>query len=220
MSDEKVIKELQEAGAHFGYSKSRRHPSVQEYILGRKDVRDIFDLNKTAQAMEQAREKIKENKDKGATILFVGTKNEARQAVKDVAQTLNQPYVTTRFIGGTITNFSEIKKRLARLRDLNAKFESGNLEAYTKKERVVLQRELNKLKEKFEGIVDMERIPSLVVVVDPKHDSIAVKEAKDKGVEVVAICNTDIDFNLANLCIPANDSSAKTIKYILEAITK
>ena len=220
MSDEKVIKELQEVGAHFGYTKSRRHPSMSEFVIGRKDLRDIFDLSKTNSALEEARKLLKEYLDKGATVLFVGTKNEARKSVKEVAESLGQPYVNLRFIGGTITNFTEIKKRLARLKELRSKFEAGNLEAYTKKERVILQRELNKLEEKFGGISQMDRVPSLVVLVDPQHESIALKEANDKNIPTIGICNSDINANGVTVCIPANDASYKSIAYILKSITK
>ncbi len=218
MSNDKVIKELQEAGAHFGYSKSKRHPSAEKYILGRKDLRDIFDLAQTASALEEAKKMIKDTLDKKMTVLFVGTKNEARKAIEEVAQGVGQPFVNLRYIGGTITNFSEIKKRIARLKDLTAKFESGNLDAYTKKERLMLKREMEKLQEKFGGVVNLERLPSLVVVVDHGHESIVTKEAKDKGIPVISIASSDNNFNEVDLAIPANDSSVKSIRYILNYI--
>jgi len=219
MTDTKVIKELQEAGAHFAYSKSRRHPSAEPYILGVKSTKEVFDLEKVASKMEEAKKMLKTALDSKQTVLFVGTKNEARTAVKAVAEKLSAPFVALRFIGGTITNFPEIKKRLARLNDLEAKFAAGTLEGYTKKEKLEMQRELDKLKEKFGGIAKMPGVPSLVVVVDPEHESIAVKEAKVKNVPVIAIANNDCNLNSVDLAIPANDSSAKAIETILNYIT-
>ena len=220
MTDTKVIKELQDAGAHFAYSKSKMHPSAKPFILGRKGTKEVFDLEKTLQKMDEAKKIIKSALESKQTILFVGTKNEARKAIKAIAEKLSMPFVALRFIGGSITNFPEIKKRLARLNDLEAKFAAGTLEGYTKKEKLEMQRELDKLKEKFGGISKMQNIPNLVVVVDPKHESIAVEEAKSKNIPVIAIMNNDCDMNGVDLPIPANDSSAKAIELILDYITK
>ncbi len=218
-ADEKIINELQELGAHFAYSKSKRHPSTEKYILGRKDVREIFDLEKTVEAMNKAKEVLKKALDTKQTVLFVGTKNEARAAVKEVAEKVNQPYMVNRFIGGTITNFPEIKKRINYLNDLEAKINAGNLAGYTKKEKLQLERELKKLQEKFGGIRNMQTIPSLLVVVDPEHEHIAVKEARDKNIPIIAIANNDCNYNLIDYVIPANDANAGVIKYILDYIT-
>ncbi len=220
MSNSNIIKELQERGAHFAYSKSKRHPSAASYILGRKDSKEIFDLEKTLEKMDEAKKLIKETLEAKKDVLFVGTKNEAKASVKKVAESLSMPYVNIRFVGGTITNFPEIKKRLSRLLDLEAKFAAGNLEGYTKKEKLQLERELNKLNEKFGGIKKMTNLPALLVVVDPKHEEIAVKEAKDKGIKVVAIANNDCNYDELDLAIPANDSSKDAIEYILDYITK
>ncbi len=219
MSNSNIVKELQEKGAHFAYSKSKRHPSSAKFIVGRKDSKEIFDLDQTATKMEEAKKLIKETVESKKSILFIGTKNEARSAVKSVAEKLSMPYVNIRFIGGTITNFPEIKKRLNKLKDLEAKFAAGSLEGYTKKEKLQLEREMNKLKEKFGGIKDMESLPALVVLVDPKHDEVALKEAQDKSIPTIAIANNDCDYNAATLTIPANDSSKDTIEYILDYIT-
>ncbi len=218
MSDSNIVKELQERGAQFAYSKSKRHPSADPYIVGRKDVKDIFDLEQTAEKMEEAKKTLQDALSLKKTVLFVGTKNEAKAAVKEVAEKLSIPYVNTRFIGGTITNFPEIKKRLARLKDLEAKFAAGNLEGYTKKEKLQLEREMKKLQEKFGGIKDMNALPELLVIVDPKHEDIALKEAKDKGIKVIAIANNDCNYNELDLVIPANDSSKDTVEYILNYI--
>ena len=218
MSNSKIVKELQESGAHFAYSKSKMHPSAEPYILGRKDSREIFDLEKTVEKMDEAKKLLSEILSSKKSIMIVGTKNEARAAVKDKAESLGQAFVNLRFIGGTISNFAEIKKRLTRLNDLEAKFAAGNLEGYTKKEKLQLQREMDKLQEKFGGIKKMTGLPSALVVVDPKHESIAVKEARDKGITVVAIANNDCNYNEVDYVIPANDSSKDAIAYILDYI--
>ncbi len=215
MSDTNLVDKLKEVGAHIAYSKSKRHPSAEKYLVARKGDRDLFDLEKTAQALEKAKEVLREYLDKKSTVLFVGTKNEARQAVKEAAEKVSSPYVNVRFIGGTITNFPEIKKRLARLKDLKAKFAAGALQGYTKKEKLMLERELKKLEEKFGGIENMERVPSLVVIVDPAHENIAFKEAKDRNIPVIAIASSDNDFSKIDYPIPANDSSVKSIEFIL-----
>lgn len=220
MSDRSdVIQKLQELGAQFGYSKSKAHPSSEEYIAGNKDKRQIFDLEKTAEQMDKVKKEIEEAVKSKKIVLFVGTKNEARSAVKRVAESLKMPYVALRFIGGTITNFTEIKKRLRYFKDLEAKISAGKLEGYTKKERLQMQKELEKLEEKFGGIKDLERLPDMLVIVDPKHENIALKEAKDKNIKVIGIASNDNDFTKIDLPIPANDANAKVISFILDYIT-
>ncbi len=220
MSNSNIVKELQEKGAHFAYSKSKRHPSMEAYILGKKDSKEIFDLEKTLSQMELAKNTLQDTRQLKQTILLVGTKNEARGPIKAVAETISAPYVALRFIGGTITNFPEIKKRLTRLLDLEAKFSAGNLEGYKKKEKLQLEREMNKLNEKFGGIKHMSSLPSVLVVVDPEHEKIAVKEAKDKGIKIIAIANNDCNVSNIDIAIPANDASQDTIGYILNYIIK
>ncbi len=214
-----IINDLKEAGAQFAYSKSKRHPSTSKYIAGRKDTREIFNLEETAQRMQEAKEFVRKNLDSSALILFVGTKNEARAKVKEVAERLSQPYVSNRFIGGTLTNFTEIRKRINHMKDLRAKFAAGELKGYTKKEKLLLERELKKLEEKFGGLEKLERLPQLLVIVDPCHEDIALKEAKDMGIKVLAIANNDCDYSKLDLVIPANDANSKTISYILDFIT-
>ncbi len=215
-----IVKELQEKGAQYAYSKARRHPSAEPFVLGRKDTKEIFDLTKTVEQMDKAKDLLKETRELKKTVMFVGTKNEARGAVKKVAESLEAPYVTVRFIGGTLTNFPEIKKRLARLLDLESKFAAGALEGYTKKEKLQLEREMNKLQEKFGGIKHMSNLPAVLVVVDPEHEKIATEEARAKGIKVIAIANNDCDLSKVDLAIPANDASRETIESILDYITK
>ncbi len=215
-----LIERLFAAGSHFGFTKSRRHPTVEPYLFGNKQGTDIFDLEKTAELLATAKEVVKEAAKAGKTILFVSTKEEVSALVKSYAEKVEMPYVTNRWIGGMLTNFSEIKKRLNRLADLTAQGISGELERkYTKKERVVIGRELEKLTYNFEGIKSLDRVPSLLVIVDPRHNSIAVEEAKTLHLPVIGI--TSSDGNLRNITHPVvvNDSLQSSVSLILEELT-
>lgn len=214
-----LIERLFSAGAHFGFTKSRRHPTVVPYLFGTKQGTDIFDLEKTSVLIEDAKEVVKDIAGKGGTILFVGTKDEASVLVKAAAERIAMPYMTNRWIGGTLTNFSEIKKRIARLQELIAQGESGELERkYTKKERVVIGREFDKLTFNFGGIKTMERAPQLMVVVDPRHDIIAVEEARVLNIPIVGI--TSSDGNLAKVTYPVlvNDALQDSVRLALDEL--
>jgi len=179
-TNQPLIERLFAAGSHFGFQKSRRHPTVVPYIFGAKHGTDIFDLEKTSTLLDAAKEVMKKAGSQGKTVLFVGTKDEASAVVKEMAEKAEMPMVINRWIGGMLTNFGEIKRRLARLEDLVSQGESGELERkYTKKERVLIKREMEKLMFNFGGIRTLKKTPDLMVVVDPRHDSIAVTEAKD-----------------------------------------
>ncbi|MCA9363090.1 30S ribosomal protein S2 [Candidatus Kaiserbacteria bacterium] len=213
------INRLFEAGSHFGFKKSRRHPTVAPYLYTTKEGSDIFNLEKTAELLESAKETIKDAGLQGKTVLFVGTKDEASKIVKAAAEKTESPYVTNRWIGGMITNFSEIKKRINRLEGLLAERESGELERkYTKKERVVLGRETNKLEFNFAGISKLTRNPDLVVVVDPRHDAIAVAEANDRRIPVMAIMSSDCDASKVTYPVVANDSLQSSVSLILDEL--
>ena len=215
-----LIDRLFKVGAHFGFKKSRRHPTVRPYIYATKDGNDIFDLEKTAALLDNAKEVMKEAGLHGKTVLFVGTKDEVSNLVKTAAEKVEAPYVTNRWIGGMITNFSEIKKRIARLEELNHERESGELERkYTKKERVVIGREMDKLNFNFFGISKMDKLPDLVLVVDPRYDHIAVTEANEKGIPVVAIMSSDCDLNQVTYPVIANDSLQSSVSFLLDELT-
>lgn len=206
-------------GAHYGYSKSRRHPSIKPYIFGVKNWVEIIDLEKTDELLKSAKEFAKQLGETGKTILFVGGKNEAKSAIVEGADGISMPYVTGRWIGGTITNFSEIKKRIAKMGDLSLKKDKGELaQKYTKKEQVMLDREIENLKENFFGIKDMSEIPHALFVVDPKRESIAVKEATQKGIPVIGLLNSDSNLNDVDYPIVANDATQKSIKFFIDEI--
>ncbi len=214
-----LIKRLFAVGAHFGFTRSRRHPTVRPYIFGSKHGTDIFDLEKTEELLTAATRVIEEAGKVGKQVLFVGTKEEISDIVKRIAEETGVPYVTNRWIGGALTNFSEIKKRLARLSDLTAQGESGELERkYTKKERVIIGRELEKLHFNFDGIKTLDRVPSLLVVVDTRHNHIAVREATELGIPVIGITSSDADISLITHPIVMNDSLQASVSLTLREL--
>lgn len=206
---------LMEAGVHFGYSRTRRHPTVTPYLYGSKGGVDIIDLEKTAPLMEAAANFLAELGAAGKTVLFVGVKPEARGAVMETAQSLKQPYVTERWIGGILTNFPEIKKRIGKLETLREDKASGAFDKYTKKEQLLLTREMERLTKYFDGLTGLTKMPDAVVVVDSKKEHIAIAEARKVGVPVIAIGNTDCSIRAISYPIIANDSSASSIRALL-----
>ena len=213
-----AVDALFSVGAHFGFVKSRRHPSTKPYIFGVKNKIEIFDLEKTSEALNKALEFVQELGAKNSKILFISGKNEAKQAVTKYADSINMPYVAGRFIGGTLTNFPEIKKRVDKMESLVSQKEKGELVKYTKKERLLIDREIDKLHVFFFGISVMKNLPSALFVVDAKKESIAVKEAHKMGIPVIALCGTDNNLNEVNFPIPANDASRTSIDFFLKSI--
>ncbi len=213
-----LIEALFSVGAHFGFIKSRRHPSTKPFIFGVKNKIEIFDLEKTEKSLEVALEAVKMLGEKNGVILFVGGKNEAKEAVTTVAGSINMPYVAGRFIGGTLTNYSEIKKRVEKLEMLVGQKEKGELVKYTKKERLLIDREIDKLREFFFGLSVMKRLPQALFVIDAKREIIAVKEAKKMGIPVIALCGSDNDLGEVDYPIPGNDSSKTSIEFFLRQV--
>ncbi len=215
-----LIQRLFNAGAHFGFKKSRRHPTVVPYLFTTKEGVDIFDLEKTAAAVADVKELLKQAGSAGKTVLFVGTKDESAKIIKSTAEGVGAPYVANRWIGGMLTNFSEIKKRINRLEALTHESTSGELERkYTKKERVMIGREMDKLVFNFGGIKDMQKAPDYMLVVDPRHDHIAVTEARTRNVPVIAIMSSDCDASQIAYPVVVNDSLQTSVSLILEELT-
>jgi small subunit ribosomal protein S2 len=211
-----LIKRLFDVGAHFGFSKSRRHPTAMPYLFGSKQGTDIFDLEKTSVLLTDAAEYVRSLGALGKQVLFVGTKEEVRELVKESALAVDMPYVVNRWIGGILTNASEIHKRIGRLAAYRQQKESGELERkYTKKERVVIGREIDKLDFNFGGITAMERAPAALIVVDPRHDVIAVKEANDMNIPVVAIMSSDCNADMVTKPIFVNDAHRASVTLAL-----
>lgn len=211
-----LIKRLFAVGAHFGFARSRRHPTATPYIFAHKQGTDIIDLEQTSMLIENAKHLMTEAGRQGKSVLLVGTKEEIKRVVESHASNAEMPYVTNRWVGGMLTNFSEIRKRIARLNDLVAQGESGELERkYTKKERVIIGRELAKLTQNFGGIQKMERTPSLLIVVDPRHDVIAVREARALNIPVIALANSDTNMSMLQYPIVMNDGLQSSVSLVL-----
>jgi len=207
-----------EAGAHFGYSRSRRSPSIAPFIFGQKNRNDIFDLEITAEKLAEAEKFATEIAAKGKKILLVAGKNEARIIMRRAADKVDEPFVCGRWIGGTLTNFKEIGKRVRRLETLRDDKEKGNLEKYTKKERLLMDREIDDLEATFGGIVAMKELPGAMFVVDPRFEEIAVNEAHITGVPIIALSNSDCDLTKIAHPIPANDATNKSITFVVDKI--
>lgn len=221
MSAEKkiTIDQLFETGAHYGFSKSRRHPSVIPYIYGTKAGSDIIDLEKTQNQVTDAADYLRDLGENGKKVLLVGTKTEVSSFVKNLAEQQELPYVTNRWIGGIITNFPEVKKRINRLKDLLAEKESGELERkYVKKERVVIGREIDKLQYNFGGIIEFDKRPDAIVVVDPRYEHIAVTEAQAANIPVVGLAGTDTNIRTLTKSIVMNDALTTSVKLVLDAL--
>lgn len=224
MSTQNVIEEMFQAGVHYGYSKSRRHPSSSPYVFTTKNGVDIINIEKTNELLEKALEVVTKFAASGKTILFVGTKPEARQQIIETALSLNMPYVGERWVGGALTNFPEIKKRIVKLLDLRDQKEKGGLDKYTKKERLLIDKEMEDMTKNFQGLSGITRTPDAVFVVDSKKEHIAVTEAKKMNLPVIALLNTDCNLKQVDFPIVANDASVSSITFFLakvkEAYTK
>lgn len=215
----KITKEaLASAGLQYGYSRTRRHPSVKPFIEGNHNGVDFINLDSTAEQLNDSITFLKSVQGAGKVILFVGVKPEIRQMVKEVALSLNAPYVAERFIGGTLTNFPQIKKRIEKLHDLLKKKETGELSVYTKKEQLLIQRDIDRLDRDFGGISSLTNIPSAIVMIDSRHEDMCVKEAKILHIPVVALCNTDCTIEGIEYPIVGNDGSVSSVRFILESI--
>ncbi|MFA6226902.1 MAG: 30S ribosomal protein S2 [Candidatus Paceibacterota bacterium] len=214
------IEAMFKAGAHFGYAKSKRNASTAPFIFGTKNKTEIIDLEKTNEMLDKAIEFVTSLAKAGKIILFASSKSEAKGAIKEGAMSIDMPYVSGRWIGGTITNFVEIKKRLAKYEDLTKQKEKGELSKYTKKERALIDKEISNLEKMFSGIVGLKDNPKALFVVDPKEEINAVMEAKRAGIPVIAIANTDCDIKIVDHPIVANDSSVSSIAFIVSEIIK
>jgi len=215
-----AVDELFKAGAHFGFGKSRRHPSTIAYIFGSKNRVDIFDLEKTEVALQKALDFVKSLAETNAKILLVGGKNEAQNIIKDAAMKVDLPYVASRWIGGTLTNFPEIRKRVDTMLDLLNQKEKGELGKYTKKERLLIDRKIEKLQKMFWGIKDMTAVPKALFIIDPRYEETALREANSLNIPVIALCNTDNDISGIAYPIPGNDSNIASIKYFANKIAE
>ena len=220
IANDPLIDSLFGVGAHFGYRRSKRHPTTARFIFGTKGGIEIFDLEKTKPLLEEAEVFVKNLSLVGKQILFVGGKSEAKAAVAAAAERLSQPYVAGRWIGGTLTNFKEIRGRIDKMLDLRSKREKGELVKYTKKERLLIDREIERLETLFSGLISLKSLPGAMFVVDPRKEAIAVTEARKEHIPVIALASSDCDLSLIDHPIPGNDASRASIAYFLERIAK
>ncbi len=220
MEQKPFVQALLEAGAHYGFTKSRRHPSTQNFIIATKNKSDLINLEATADQVEKAKEVLRGLAAGGKVVMVVGTKTEAENAIKNAALKIQALSVSHRWVGGMITNFSEIRKRIQRLTTLRDEKSQGLLEKYTKKERLLLDREMEKMERNFGGIVDMKKIPDIMIVVDSNKEHIAVTEAKMMQIPVIALANTDCNIDLVDYPIVMNESSRASIDLVMGALTE
>jgi len=208
------MKELLEAGVHFGHRVKRWHPKMRSYIFTERNGIHIIDIQQTVQRLEKATELIREDISGGGMLLFVGTKKQAQDNLAEAAVRCGMPYVNERWLGGTLTNFRTIRQRIDYLLDLEHRFERGEFQKLTKKEILSLERKTDKLNRRLGGIKGMDRLPSLVFIADVRREQIAVKEANKLGIPILAMVDTNCDPTPIDLVIPANDDAIRSIKLI------
>lgn len=213
-----IIEEMTRAGLHFGRKTSKTHPKMKPYIVGVRSSIHILDLEKTKEKLAQALEAISALVQENKTIVLVGTKIQLRKLVEETGRMCQIPYVSQRWIGGTFTNFDTISKRIAYMIDMKKKREAGELEKYTKKERLGIDKEIEELQKKYGGLETLSKLPSAVFICDLADNQLAFREAKKKGIKIIAICNTDVDPTVISHCIPANDNAISSVKYILSKL--
>lgn len=213
--------DLLKSGAHFGHTTSRWNPKMKPYIFTVRNNIHILDLEKTKKALEKAAKFAKELSGRGGTLLFVGTKRQSKDIVKKAATECGMPYINVRWLGGTFTNFKTIQKTIRKLEKLENMKQSGELEShYTKKERLMVEREIEKLKKLFEGIQNMKKLPEAIFVTDVKHDAIAVTEAKKSKVKIIGLVDTNCSPEGLEYPIPCNDDATKVIELMTAVVSE
>ncbi|MBI4158582.1 MAG: 30S ribosomal protein S2 [Candidatus Yanofskybacteria bacterium] len=210
--------DMLKAGMHFGRKKTVFNPAMERYVFTVRDGICIIDLLKTQVQLNNSIEFLKTTIKKGGLVLFVALTKQSSEKVKDLAESLNMPYVIDRWLGGTLTNFKVISERIKRLEEMESQQKSGELDKYTKKERVVFSKELDKMTKNFGGLRKLTRMPDAIFVSSLKESELPVREAKRMGVKIVGIANTDSNPDEINQIIPANDRSKKSVDLIIEAI--
>ena len=218
VAQEVSIKDLLEAGVHFGHQTGRWNPRMRRYIYGERGGIHIIDLQQTANLLAEAREYAADLAGRGGTILFVGTKKQARDAIKETAERAGMPYVNQRWLGGLLTNFQTISKRIRRLHELTEWTEGGTLELLPTRERIAAEGERDKLEMNLGGVRDMERVPDAVFIVDLKTEAIALREADRLGLPIIGLVDSNCDPAPLTYPIPGNDDAIRSCKIVIEAI--
>ncbi|MBR3134256.1 MAG: 30S ribosomal protein S2 [Clostridia bacterium] len=213
-----AMKQLLEAGVHFGHQTRRWDPRMAEYIFQARNGIHIIDLQKTSKKIDEAYEFIKEQAEEGKTILFVGTKKQAQDCVKEAAEKSGMFYVNQRWLGGTLTNFQTIRNRIERLKELEEMEQDGTFEVLPKKEVVLLRKEMEKLNKNLGGIKEMTELPDLLFIIDPKKEHNAVLEARKLNIPLVGLVDTNCNPNDVDYCIPGNDDAIRAVKLISDCM--
>lgn len=214
------LDKLLEAGAHFGHQARRWNPKMAPYLYGVQEGVHVFDLTKTKPLLEEALAFLKKAHSEGKVILFLGTKKQVKNKIEEIATKYSCPYVSERWLGGTLSNFEQIKRSLDKLADMKAKKASGQYEKFTKKERLLIDREIVRLERFFGGITSLERLPDVLVVVDIHKEIGAVKEARKAGLTTIGIVDSNSDPTLVDYPIPMNDDAQSALEYILDLMGK
>ena len=213
-----TMKQLLEAGVHFGHQTRRWDPKMAEYIFQARNGIHIIDLQKTSKKLDEAYSFVKEQAEEGKTVLFVGTKKQAQECVKEAAEKSGMYYVDQRWLGGMLTNFETIRARVQRLKDLETMQEDGTFDVLPKKEVILLKKEMEKLEKNLGGIKEMEEIPGVIFLVDPKKEHIAVLEAKKLGIPVIGLVDTNCNPEEVDYAIPGNDDAIRAVKLITDVM--
>jgi small subunit ribosomal protein S2 len=213
------IKELLEAGVHFGHQTRRWNPKMRRFIYGERDGIHIIDLQKTERLLHQAQEFAGELAGRGGTILFVGTKKQARDTIREAADSCGMPYVNQRWLGGLLTNFQTISKRIKRLHELREWTESGTMELLPVRERIAAMAERDKLETNLGGVADMQRPPDAMVVIDLKTETIGVREASRLNIPIIGLVDTNCDPDPVDYVIPGNDDAIRSCRLVIHAIS-
>lgn len=209
---------LLEAGGHFGHQARRWNPKMAPYLYGVEEGVHVFDLIKTKEALESALEFLKESAAEGKVILFVGCKKQAREKTREVAEKSECPHVTERWLGGTLSNFEQIKRSIDKLSEMKSKMAAGEYKMYTKKERLLMEREIARLERFFGGLSSLQKTPDVIFIVDTHKEAGAVKEALSSKIETVGIVDSNADPTALDYPIPMNDDATKALEYVLELV--
>ncbi|MBI2601026.1 30S ribosomal protein S2 [Candidatus Daviesbacteria bacterium] len=212
------LQELLEAGVHFGHQVRRGHPRMRPFLYGARDGVHIIDLTQSEKLLKEACDYVNTLGKEGKVLLFVGTKKQARPIVEEACKRVGAPYMAERWISGFLTNYEEISKNIKKLKELQEQKEKGKLSKYTKKEQLLLDRQMEKLKRDFAGVMEMDRLPDAIFILDTVADNTAVREAVRKGMPTVAISDSNSDPTIINYPIPGNDDAIKSIKVLVEAV--
>lgn len=210
------LKDLLESGAHFGHQTKRWNPKMNEYLYGSQEGVHVFDLTITKKKIEEALSVLTKAANEGKAILLVCTKKQAKVKAREVAETAGIFFVTERWLGGTLTNFEQINKSLKKMTEMKEKMAAGEYGHFTKKERLLLEREIARLERFFGGMNGMEKVPDLLVVVDTKREAGALKEAQKEEVETIGIVDSNADPTQVDYLIPMNDDASKALEYVLD----